>query len=122
MRKKLIAKPFSAAGAFDKTGNINKFNRCRRNLFRVIHFRQHIQPVIRHHDDAGIRLNRTERIVFRLSPGVGDRVEQRALSHIGKTYNSQFHKLRTSFGHNGFDYIRGRVSSQAFQTAENMIK
>ena len=91
MAQKLVAKAFTSACSLYKAGNVHKLNGRRRYFFRVIHFGEYVQPAVRHHYNAGIRLDGAERIIFRLRPGVCDRVEQRAFSDIWQSDNTKLH-------------------------------
>ena len=57
--QKLVAQPFAVARALHQTGNVHKLDGRGRNLLRVIHFAQHIQAVVRHHDNS-----RLKRVVY----------------------------------------------------------
>ena len=93
MAEKFISKAFSAAGSFYKAGDINKFNGGWRYFFGMIHFSQYIQPLIRNKDNTGIGFNRTKRVIFRLSTGVGYCIEKCAFADIWQSDNTQFHFL-----------------------------
>ena len=91
MAQEFVPQAFTPARALHQSCNIHKFNRGRRHLLRVIHLRQHVQPSVRYHHDACIRLNGAEGIVLRLCAGVCDCVKQRAFPDIGQSDNTEFH-------------------------------
>ena len=91
MAQELVAQPLAAAGALDQAGDIDKLDRGRRHLLRMVHFRQYVQPVVRHHHNTRIGFNRAERIILRLGACVRNCVEQSALSDVWQSYNSKFH-------------------------------
>ena len=61
--KKLVSKTFSFGCTFYKTCDIYKLNRCRNDLFGVIHLTKHIQTFIRYSNNAHIWINGTEWVV-----------------------------------------------------------
>ena len=80
--EELVAQALAVAGALDQAGDVDKLQRRRGILFRVIHPGKHVQPLVRHGDHAGIRLDGAEGVVRRLRAGAGDGVEQRAFAHV----------------------------------------
>ena len=87
IRKKLVAQPFAPARAFDQSGNVHKFHNRRGFLQRLVQFRQIVQPFIRYRHHAHVGIDGTEGVIRALGPGVGDRVEQSGLSHVGQSHN-----------------------------------
>ena len=86
--QKLVAQPFAVARAFHQTRNVHKLDGRGCNLLRVIHFAQHVQTVVRHHDNARVRLDGAERIVGRLCASLRDGINQGAFADIGQTDNA----------------------------------
>ena len=86
--EELVAETFALRRALDETRDIHELDRGRGILFRLVHLREIVQPRVRHGDDADVRLDRAERIVRRLRPGVCQRIEKRALAHIGQTHDT----------------------------------
>ena len=73
--QEFIAQPFSFGSAPDKPRDIDKFYRCRRVFFRLLHLGKDIQAFIRHGDNANVGFYCTKRIIGRLRPGVCNRVK-----------------------------------------------
>ncbi len=88
--KELVAQTFAFRGAGHQTGNVHEFHDRRNHLLRLGDGRKLRQPGIRHFDDADVRLDGAERIVFRRDSGLGQRVEQRGLADIGQSDDSAF--------------------------------
>ena len=89
--KEFVSQALAAAGAFHQACDIHKFNGGGSNLLRMIHIREHVQPVVRYKHHACIGFDGAERIVFSLRSRVCDRIEKRAFSDVRKTHNSEFH-------------------------------
>ena len=88
IRQEFIAQPFALGGPAHQARNIHKLNGGGGVLLRVVHFRQLIQALVRHGDDADIGLNGAERIICGLRPRVGNGVEQGALAHVRQAHDS----------------------------------
>ena len=88
VREELVAQAFAVAGTLDQSRDIHEFHRGGRGLFGGEHGRQMIQTIIRHGNDAGVRLDGAERIVGRLRAGIGNGIKQGAFAHIGQTDNA----------------------------------
>ena len=89
--EKLVAQSLAAARALHEPRNVHKFQRGGGVLLRMIHFGQHVQPVIRYGDDAGVRFDGAEGIVCGLRARAGDRIEQGALADVRQAHNAEFH-------------------------------
>ena len=83
--QELVAQSLPLGGSLYQPGNVHEFQSCRGELFRMIHFRQLIQPLIRHRYDANILLDGAKGVICRLRSCIGQGVEQCTFSHVGKT-------------------------------------
>ena len=90
MLQELVAQALTLGGTLHQAGNIHKAESCRSGLLGVIHLMQHLQPLVRHINDAHIRLNGAERIICRLGTCLGNGVKQCAFAHIRQSYNTYF--------------------------------
>ncbi len=86
--EKLVAETFALRRALDKTRDIHELDRGGGVFLRLVHLREIVQPRVRHSDNADVRLDRAERVVRRLRPGVRQRIEKRALAHVGQTHDT----------------------------------
>ena len=75
--EKLVAQPLPLTRSLDQTGNIDEFQRGGHNPPGVLQIGEHLKPLIRNRDDAGIRLDRAEREIRRFRSAPAERVEQR---------------------------------------------
>ena len=91
MREKFIAEPLALGGAAHQSGYVDKFNHGRRIFLGMVHFRENVQTLVRHRNDAHVRVDGAERIVGRLRARVGQSVEQRTLADVRQTDDSKFH-------------------------------
>ena len=91
MAEELVPESFTPAGAFHQAGDIHKLNRCGRDLLRMVHLRQYIQPVVRNHHNTGIGLNRTEWIILGLRTRICNSIEQGAFPDVWQSNNSELH-------------------------------
>ena len=86
--QKLIAQPFALAGPFHQSRDVHKLHHRRGLLLRLVHLRQHVQPLVRHGHHAHVGGNGTEGIVRALRPGVGNGVKEGGLSHVGQSHDA----------------------------------
>ena len=91
--QELVAQSLALAGALHQTGDVHKFDGGRGHFLGMIHLRQHVQPLVGHRHHAGVGFDGTERIIRRLGSRPGDGVKQRALSHVGQSYDTKFHSV-----------------------------
>ena len=91
MAQELVAQALAAARALDEARDIDELDCGGSGLLGVIHLRQHVQPAVGHGDDAGIRLDRAERIVGGFRAGLRNRIKKRALAHVRETHDAKFH-------------------------------
>ena len=95
VRQELVAESLAAGRAAHQSRDIDKLDDRRRVFLGMMHLREHVQPVIRHGNDADVRLDRAERIVRRLRARAGDGVEQRGLADVRQSDDTQLH-IRSS--------------------------
>ena len=69
--QKLVAQTFALGCAFHQTCDVHKLDRRMRHLFGVIHLSEFFDTLIRHRNNADIRIDRAERKVCRLRPRLG---------------------------------------------------
>ena len=86
--EELVAQALTVARALDQTGDIDKLDDGRGRLLRVIHGGKLIQPLIRHGDNAGVRLDGAERVIRRFRARLGDRVKQSGFADVRQTDNA----------------------------------
>ena len=86
--QELVAQTLAVAGALDQAGYVDELYHRRGVLLGVVHIAQEVQPLIRHGDDAHVRLNGAERVVRALRAGICYRVEQCALADVRQTDDS----------------------------------
>ncbi len=95
--QKLVAKPLAPGRAAHEPGDIHELNDGGRVLFGVVHLRQHVEPFVRHGDDAHVRVDGAERVVRGLGRGACDRVEKRAFADVRQANNAHLHELLLRF-------------------------
>ena len=83
--EKLVAEALALRRALHKTRNVHKLDRRRGELFRLVHFCQLIEALVRHGNNAHVRLNGAERVVRRLRPRIRDRIKKCALADVRQT-------------------------------------
>ena len=89
LARNLLPRPFALARSFDESRDVDEFNRRRDHFVGFGDFAEWLEPVIRHLNDAHVRVDRAKRIVRRFSFAcASERVEERALAHIGKSYDT----------------------------------
>ena len=86
--EELISQSLPFGGTLYQTGDVHEFNHCRSHFFGMIHISQQLQPLIRHRYDSYIGINGTEGIIGRFRTSLGQGIEQRTFSYIGKSYNT----------------------------------
>ena len=72
----------------DAAGRVEVFNRGVDSFLRVIHFRQAVQPRIRHAHHAHARLGLSPALPGGVRPGKD--FEQRRLSNLGQAHDADF--------------------------------
>ncbi len=89
--EKLVAQTFAVRRAFHEAGDVHKFNRRRNQCADAGDFGERFEARFRHGDDAEVRLDGAERVIFRLRlVRAGDGVEQGGFAHVGQTDDSGF--------------------------------
>ena len=85
MAEELGAQSLPLARPLDQTGDVDELQRGGHDPPGVFQIGQHLQPLVRHRHNAGIRLNRTEGEVRGFRAAFAQRVEQRGFAHIRQT-------------------------------------
>src|SRR5690606_27865203 len=74
--QELIPQPLTFAGAFYQAGNVYKLNGSRNDTLRFNQVLKDTQALVRHADDAHVRLNGTKREVGRLGLVIRNRIKK----------------------------------------------
>ena len=83
--EEFIAEAFALARAFDEASDVHEFNRRRDQLRGAGNLREHREALVRHGDDAGVRLDGAEGIVCGLRlAGAGDCIKKGGFANIRK--------------------------------------
>jgi hypothetical protein len=82
--EELVAEPLALARTFHQTGDVHELHDRRHGPLGAHDAGQRLEPGIGHLDDAGIGLDRGERIVGHERLGGGERVEEGALADVGE--------------------------------------
>jgi hypothetical protein len=83
--KKLVTQAFALGSAGDQSRDIHELDDRGDDLLGLRQRGERVEPGIGHLHDAGIRLDRAERIILGRDPGLGERIEQRRLADVGQT-------------------------------------
>lgn len=86
--EELVAEAFALAGAGDEAGDVDEFDGGRDDAFGMNDFGERLQARIGNFNDADVRFNGAERIVFGSNAGFGKRIEDRRLADVGKAYDA----------------------------------
>ena len=86
--QEFVAQSLALGGALYQTGDVHKLNDCGGGLFGVVHLGKPVQPVVGNSHHAHIGVDRAEGVVGGLCARLGDRIEKRALAHVGQTHDS----------------------------------
>ena len=92
MREELISESLAVACALDEPCNIDEFDDGGGDFFAVIKSCELVQPFIGDGDHAHVGLDGAEWVVCGIRTCVRDGIEEGGFSHIGKTYDAEFHK------------------------------
>jgi hypothetical protein len=87
MRQELVAQPFALARPRHQARNVDELDDGRDDAFGLHDRGELVQARVGQFDDADVRLDRAEGIVFRSDPGLCQRVEQGGFPHVGQPYN-----------------------------------
>ena len=88
--EELVSKAFTFARACYEAGNVNKFDGCRNNAVRLNDFSELREPRIRNLDDADVRFDRAEGIIFSCNSSLGQRIEDGGLAYVGQSDDAAF--------------------------------
>ena len=93
--EELVAEPLALVGPADQAGDVVE-------LDRLVHDRpgadgrgHAVEPLVRDADHRHVRLDRGERVVGRLRPGPGERVEERGLAGVREPDDADLHGVRS---------------------------
>ena len=87
--EELVAQPLALRCAAHEAGDIDELQLRRHDLGRFTNSRDLVEPRIGHGDAAGVRLDRAEGVVGRLSRlSGGQRIEQRRLADVWQADNA----------------------------------
>jgi len=84
VRQELVAEPFALARALDQPRDVHELDDRGHRALRLHDPRQGIEPRIGHLHDAGVGLDRGERVVGHERPGGGEGVEEGGLADVGQ--------------------------------------
>ena len=91
MGQEFVAQTFALGGSLDQSGNIDEAHGGGNGFpFGFVHIRQSGKAAVGNIDNADVGLNGAERIVGRLSAGLGNGIEQRAFADIGQSHDAYF--------------------------------
>ena len=94
--EELIAQTLALRRAAHQPRDVDELDDGGGVFFGVIHFGENVQPLVRDGDDADVGVDRAEGIVGGLRARVGQRVEERALPHVRKSDDAEFHSSSLS--------------------------
>ena len=82
MGKELVAETLALGCTANKACDVNKFDNSRGNFLGVVHFSKLIKTLVGNRNNTYIGLDSAERVVCRLSTGVGDSVKKGGLTYV----------------------------------------
>ena len=88
--EEFIAQAFAFGRTGDEAGDVDEAHDSRDCFFRFIHVGQDLEAFVRDFYDADIRFDRAEGVVCRFCAGLGNRVEQCALTDIRQADDAYF--------------------------------
>jgi hypothetical protein len=97
MTQELVAQALTLAGAGYQPGNINEGNSSRDDLISGVQLGQFTKTWVGHRNNAGIGLNRRERIVGGQDMTAGQGVEEGGFTDVGQAYNRYAEHLNLVF-------------------------
>ena len=80
--QKLVSEALALRRALDETRDVDKFNHSGRELLGVMLVAQPLEPLVRHRNDADVRVDGAERVVVRRDARVRDGIEKRGFADI----------------------------------------
>ena len=86
--EELVAETGALARTLDDARDVDEGHRRGQDPLAAEDAREHLEPVVRYADDADVRLDRREGVVRCEHVVLGQRVEQRRLSDVGETDDS----------------------------------
>jgi hypothetical protein len=86
--QKLVAQTLAGRRARHQAGNVHKLHHGRHHALGLDDFGQLRHARVGHFDDAHIGLNRAKGVIFCGNAGLGQGVEQRGFTDVGKAYDA----------------------------------
>ena len=86
--EELIAEALAFGSSLHESGNINKFNYGRGNLFGIIESGELSETVIGYRNNTYIGIDSTERVIGRFRTGFCQGIEESTFTHVGQAYNT----------------------------------
>jgi hypothetical protein len=96
VRQELVAQPLALMRAADEAGDVVNLKRVVDDLGGGQRLGHGIEPRVAHGDDGDVGIDRGEGVVGGLGPGVGKRVEERALARVGQPDDPDLHRAITA--------------------------
>ena len=87
--QELVAQALAFAGAFHEARDVHELDHGEDGALRAHDPRQRVEPRVGHLHDAGVGLDRGERIVRHERLGGGQRVEEGGLADVGKADDAE---------------------------------
>ena len=88
VRQEAVAQALALVRAGDEPGDVVEVDRVPHDLRGADRLRHLLQALVAHRHDRDVRLDRRERVVGRLRPRFGERVEQRGLARVGHPHDA----------------------------------
>lgn len=89
--EEFVAQSLAAGSALDESCDVHEFDDGGRHFFALIEGGKLVQTLVGHRHDADVRLDGAKRIIGAFRARMGDCVEKSGFSHVGKTYDTEFH-------------------------------
>ena len=90
VRQKLVAQAFALGRAGDQAGDIDELDHGRHDALRLDDVRQRLQARIGHFDDADVRFDGAERIIFSGDARFGQCIEECRFADVGQADDAAF--------------------------------
>lgn len=91
MGEEFVSQALAAGSALDESCDVHEFDDGGRHFFALIEGGKLVQTLVGHRYDADVRLDGAKRIIGAFRARMGDCVEKSGFSHVGKTYDTEFH-------------------------------
>ena len=90
VREERVAFALAFAGAFNKAGDIDELDACRQHALWLHDGGQRIKTRVRYTNNADVRVDGAEGIVFRSDLRLGQRIEQCRFANVREADDSAF--------------------------------